>query len=133
MAQTVSTKKNVSTTLGSLLTYMEGIELIVELKTGRRFRGTLSSADDYMNLTLDDAEEQGGKPGNKKEDYSSSEGASTTELTNDNMNILTALNIRGSNIRYIHFPDNADLSSLVRTGTERERSAANKYNRGIRK
>jgi small nuclear ribonucleoprotein (snRNP)-like protein len=131
MAQTASTKNTVST-LGSLLTYMEGIELIVELKTGRRFRGTLSSADDYMNLTLDDAEEQGGgKPGKKKADCSSTGGASTTELTSDN--ILTALNIRGSNIRYIHFPDNADLSSLVRTGVERERSAANKYNRGVRK
>lgn len=130
MAQSSSTKKNASITLGSLLRHMEGIELIVELKTGRRFRGTLASADEYMNLTLDDAEEQGQKnSGIERSDFSSS--GSTTDVMSGN--IATALNIRGSKIRCIHFPDNADLSSLVHAGGERERAAANKYNRGKRK
>jgi small nuclear ribonucleoprotein (snRNP)-like protein len=120
--------KSSSTTdasLGSLLRYMEGIEIIVELKTGKRIRGMLESSDDYMNLTLDHAEEEGQS---NKEDFSSNKDA-----TDDTNEILTSLNIRGSNIRYIHFPDNADLTSLVRTGAERERSAANKYKRGMRK
>jgi small nuclear ribonucleoprotein (snRNP)-like protein len=127
MAKKLSNNKDASETLGSLLKHMEGIELIVELKTGRRIRGTLSSADDYMNLTLDNVNEEeeiGGDTG-KKEDYSGSGG----EL----IDISSSLNIRGSKIRYIHFPDNADLTGLVRTGVERQRAAANKYSRGKRK
>jgi small nuclear ribonucleoprotein (snRNP)-like protein len=121
---------------------MEGIELIVELKTGRRIRGILSSADEYMNLTLDhttnttttteEEEEEAKKEQRKKEDYSSS------TSTGENLLIMSTssssmMSIRGSNIRYIHFPDNADLTGLVRAGVDRERTAANKYKRGKRK
>jgi small nuclear ribonucleoprotein (snRNP)-like protein len=47
-------------TLASLLRYMEGYEIIVELKTGRRVRGMLVSADDNMNMTLNVSIEQDG-------------------------------------------------------------------------
>ena len=120
-----SKKKESSRTLCSLLKYMEGIEVIVELKTGRRYRGTMSSADDYMNITLDDAEEEMKARRNGSKSDSSN--------TSPPLEILPILNIRGPKIRYIHFPDNADMSNIVRTGVERERAAANKYNRGKRK
>jgi small nuclear ribonucleoprotein (snRNP)-like protein len=91
---------------------MEGLEVIVELKNGKRLRGTLVAADNEMNLTLHLTEEE----------------------NNDEGDILVATNhIRGSNIRYIHFPDNADLKGTVSSGMERERAAANKYKRGKRK
>jgi small nuclear ribonucleoprotein (snRNP)-like protein len=128
---TTGKNKPPSQTIGSLLVYMEGIELIVELKTGRRIRGILSSADEYMNLTLDHtATEEEKKEQRKKEDYSSSTG------TGENLLIMSSssmMSIRGSNIRYIHFPDNADLTGLVRAGVDREQTAANKYKRGKRK
>jgi small nuclear ribonucleoprotein (snRNP)-like protein len=47
--------------------------------------------------------------------------------------MLKIVQIRGSTIRYIHFPDNADLSIIVKHGIERERAAAAKYQRGVRK
>jgi len=46
---------------------------------------------------------------------------------------LAHVHIRGSTIRYIHFPDDADLTGLIRSGIDRERAAANKYKRGLRK
>ena len=102
--------------LSSLLRYMEGMELIIELKTGRRYRGTLSSADDAMNLGLENPSE---------------EGQETSQ--NSDTNDMFMMNIRGSNIRCIHFPDNADLKGTVSSGIERERAASNKYKRGKRK
>lgn len=96
--------------LASLLRFFEGMELAVELKTGRIYRGVLSSADAFMNLTLDDA-----------------------VLSNDSTNVLSHVHIRGSSIRYIEFPDEVDLAAFIRSGIERERSAANKYLRGIRR
>ena len=144
MSQPTSNKKrkqpgNSKASLSSLLRYMEGMEVIVELKTGRRYRGTLSSADDAMDLILDSCSEEG-----KKTSSSSQEGKSTTSNNNDDddqeeKNIFKTssldamMNIRGSNIRCIHFPDNADLKGTVASGIERERAASNKYKRGKRK
>ena len=112
---------------------MEGIELVVELKTGRRIRGILSSADEAMNLTLEGAEEEGG-PVNNQSQESNNEGhpgvASFEDITSE---IQSSMTIRGPTVRYIHFPDNADLTSLVRVGIDRERAASNKYKRGKRK
>ncbi len=107
-------------TLGSLLKYMEGYEVIVELKTGKRHQGRLISADDNMNLMLeeeDDNDEDNNDDDNKK------------GKTDDSAAISIPLtqNIRGSKIRYIHFPDNANLPMLVQSGRERERNAAKKY------
>ena len=47
--------------------------------------------------------------------------------------LLPLMQIRGSTIRYIHFPDHVDLSGIIQAGIQRERDAANKYQRGVRK
>lgn len=98
--------------LSSFLHFFEGTEIIVEQKTGRQYRGVLASADEYMNLLLHDAErlQQRNPP-----------------------EVATVLHLRGPSIRYIHFPDDADLAGLIRAGQERAIAAANKYRRGIRK
>ena len=107
------------TTLGSLLKYMEGYEIIVELKTGKRHRGRLLSADDNMNLMLEEQiEDQDDLISNTRGGKGGGLLAAATPSTR---------NIRGSKIRYIHFPDNANLPMLVRSGRERERNAAKKY------
>lgn len=113
-------KGDVKITIGSLLKYMEGYEVIVELKTGKRHRGNLASADDNMNLMLEEQQDL---------DLQETDGADkkcTTTVSN-NVPISITRNIRGSKIRYVHFPDNANLSALVRSGRERERNASNKY------
>eukprot|EP00980_Cylindrotheca_fusiformis_P014278 scaffold3791_cov137-Cylindrotheca_fusiformis.AAC.5 len=115
-----------SKTLGSLLKYMEGMELIVELKTGKRIQGTLSSADNDMNLEMDQEVPR---------DSAAIAQNQESEPDNDELdNILSStIHIRGSNIRCIQFPDNADLKGQIASGMERERAAANKYKRGKRK
>jgi small nuclear ribonucleoprotein (snRNP)-like protein len=146
-------------TLCSLLRHYEGMELIVELKTGRMYRGTVASADEYMNITLDDVEDARGiggggacgtkndnddsedppntYPSSEKKDYSSTSVAASEAAAAGPRNIpipiLSSLYIKGPKIRYIHFPDNADLSALIRRGLDRDRAAANMYNRGKRK
>lgn len=142
------TRKKFSKSLGSLLRFMEGIEIIVELKNGTRHRGILTTSDEFMNLTLEGAIELTVRTrtersdstsiaGPDKQDYSSSSAASSTVETTDNLlldsNILSSLDIRGANIRYIQFPDNANLTSVVKTGVERERNAMKMYSRGKRK
>jgi small nuclear ribonucleoprotein (snRNP)-like protein len=152
--------------LGSLLRYMEGIEVIVELKTGKRHRGVLESADEFMNLSLEGVDHGNNDDGGpsagasfpaaaaapaaavmvpqhqgNQDVISDSSGwhpsASLPPVTGmENLlqdSIYSSLDIRGSNIRYIHFPDNADLSSLVKAGADRERNATKKYSRGKRK
>jgi small nuclear ribonucleoprotein (snRNP)-like protein len=102
-------------TLCSLLHYFEGVELSVELKTGRIYRGTLANADDYMNLALDNAIQLEPPPSR-----------------NGDPAILLSCHIRGPNIRYIHFPDYLDLGRVIRMGKDRERAAAQKYKQGTR-
>uniref|UniRef100_A0A7S4AM83 Sm domain-containing protein n=1 Tax=Pseudo-nitzschia australis TaxID=44445 RepID=A0A7S4AM83_9STRA len=99
---------------------MEGYEVIVELKTGRRHRGRLTSADDNMNLMLEEA-------GDDDKDEHENKGKTM------DMPRIPIRNIRGSSVRYVHFPDNADLTALVRSGRERERNAARRYQKTKRK
>ena len=47
--------------------------------------------------------------------------------------ISKLLHIRGSNVRYVHIPSNVNIPSMIRDGLDRERSARNKYKRGLRK
>ena len=126
-ANNIDTSK---TTLSSLLKYMEGYEIIVELKTGIRHRGRLTSADDNMNLTLeeedeeeDDDDQEHNNNNEKKKEYN----------TQNPVVVNIERNIRGSNIRYIHFPDNANLSSVFQSGREREKNASQKYQKTKRK
>mmetsp|Transcript_5357 Transcript_5357/g.13459 ORF Transcript_5357/g.13459 Transcript_5357/m.13459 type:complete len:153 (+) Transcript_5357:150-608(+) len=112
-------RSDARTTLGSLLKYMEGYEVIVELKTGKRHRGLLVSADDNMNLILE--EDSGANDGNEPQ------GGTTTAVAPSPLLVPNPRNIRGSKIRYIHFPDNANLPVMIRSGRERERNASKKY------
>ena len=154
------------TTLASLLKYMEGYEVIVELKMGRRHRGRLTSADDNMNLMLleevvveeDEDDDEEGQEDEKEDDQATptttasaststntniSTSTSTSVNNNNNNNTSTSTisitttattrNIRGSSVRYVHFPDNADLSTLIQSGRERERNAARKFQKTTRK
>ena len=108
------------TTLGSLLKYMEGYEVIVELKTGKRHRGLLISADDNMNLILEED--------SRSNDGNEPQGGNTANASPPPLvPVPNPRNIRGSKIRYIHFPDNANLPVMIRSGRERERNASKKY------
>ncbi|OEU17852.1 hypothetical protein FRACYDRAFT_238280 [Fragilariopsis cylindrus CCMP1102] len=128
-ANNIDTSK---TTLSSLLKYMEGYEIIVELKTGIRHRGRLTSADDSMNLTLEEEEDE-------EDDDNDQEHKNNNEKKKKECNkqktvaVNIERNIRGSNIRYIHFPDNANLSSVFQSGREREKNASQKYQKTKRK
>ena len=137
MAQQQANKKP-QKSLGSFLRHMEGMELVVELKTGRRIRGILESTDDYMNLTLDEAFDETTANRQQDEEDQGKIAATTftatdTDTNNNILPISSSLHIRGPKIRYIHFPDDIDLNGVVRQGMDRERAAANKYNRGKRK
>ena len=120
--------------LCSLLRYFVGVELItIELKNGRIYQGRLSTADEYMNLTLDDAttvvQFMTGRnhAATNSEQHHESSPSSTTRGP-----LLTSVHIRGPTIRYIHFPDDLDLTAVIRVGMDRERSASQKYRRGKR-
>ncbi|KAL7565013.1 hypothetical protein ACA910_020725 [Epithemia clementina (nom. ined.)] len=127
-------------TLGSLLRHFVDMHLTIELKNGKQYRGILSSAEDTMSLILAEAVELSR---NIRSHHSRPKKPNATSDNNDhnhvntsssgNNNYLPTLLIRGSTIRYIHFPDHCNLASVVKAGKERERAAANKYQRGIRK
>ena len=104
-------KRSRHKSLASLLRFFEGIECSIELKSGKIYKGYLSSADEAMNIELDDVSVSNSKEPSR----------------------LAHVHIRGSNIRYIHFPDDADLHGSIKSGIDRERAAANKYKRGLRK
>lgn len=102
-------KSNRHKSLASLLRFFEDTELTVETKTGKFYKGTLSSSDEAMNLQLDDC------------------------CVRNQPTLLAHVHIRGSTIRYIHFPDHTDLSGVIRGGIDKEKAATNKYKRGLRK
>ncbi|KAL3903110.1 MAG: hypothetical protein SGILL_010571 [Bacillariaceae sp.] len=129
--KTSSSKANQNVTLSSLLKYMEGYEVIVELKTGKRHQGILLHADDNtMNviLKIDQGKDEAAADGqqNPREDDSNVIYQSPEQDPSQ-------LSIRGSTIRYIQFPDNGNLSSIVLSGREREQAAKNKYRKTLRK
>ncbi len=43
------------------------------------------------------------------------------------------IHVRGSTIRYVIFGANVDVSGVIRAGRDRERSAGDRYRRGVRK
>ena len=121
---TTSSDIHANTTLGSLLKYMEGYEIIVELKTGKRIQGILQSVDDTMTmvLLLNNASSDGDNNYNITKQQQQQQQQPQEERS-----------IRGSNIRYIQFPDNADLYNIIQIGKDRERIALNKYKRTKRR
>jgi small nuclear ribonucleoprotein (snRNP)-like protein len=137
--------KTTQKTLGSLLPYFIGMELTIEQKTGRLYTGTLSAADDAMNLTLDDVTlathrgagvvDRSGSGSNSRRRFSSGPHINSNTTTADTTVTPTfaIVHIRGSTIRYIHFPDKVDLAVVIKQGMDRERSVAQKYKRGVRR
>jgi small nuclear ribonucleoprotein (snRNP)-like protein len=129
MATMNNKKGTTQKTLGTLLPYFIGMELTIEQKTGRLYTGTLSAADDAMNLTLDDvtlATHRGaGVPQTTT--------TTTADTTDTPTPTFAIVHIRGSKIRYIHFPDKVDLAVVIKQGMDRERSVAQKYKRGVRR
>jgi small nuclear ribonucleoprotein (snRNP)-like protein len=114
-------------TLASLLKYFLGVTLTVELKNGRTYKGALTEADNCMNLTLDNASETNTHSNKDKSN-------NNCNYNNNYESIQFAeVSIRGSTIRYIHFPDDCDIPLAIKTGQDRERSVANKYQRAVRK
>ena len=105
--------------LAPLLRYFVGIDLIVETKHGRSFRGGLISADQYMNLVL-----------KRVVDKKKQKEATTAA---DDQEVFDWVHIRGPTIRYIVFGANIDLAGVIKAGKDRERAASDKYRRGVRK
>ncbi len=101
------------------------LEIMVELKNGRIYRGELKDADDYMNLILKNG--SGSSPSRQAELSPDTENNGINDGTRFNV-----IHVRGPSIRYVHFPDNADLPKLVKFGLDRVKAAKEKYKRGKR-
>ena len=114
--------------LAPLLRHFIGIDLIVETKQGRTFRGRLREADPYMNLVLSRTTAQAKKNNQRGQ---GSTHASVGE--GDTGEQFDWVHIRGPSIRYIVFGANIDVTGVIKAGRDRERSAHDKYQRGIRK
>jgi small nuclear ribonucleoprotein (snRNP)-like protein len=168
---------------------MEGYEVIVELKTGKRRQGILTSADDNMNMTLMMMMMMNNKVIQQNNNETTVDAAAAhappvdasfhptlNNNNDDNVNAALTTNmdgpsaapqrredkswipvtdiilpintpqqqqqqqqhdntitIRGSQVRYVQFPDNANLSAIVLSGRDREQQARNKYRKTLRK
>ena len=154
--------------LASYLKYLEGEELIVELKNGCQFTGILQHAEEpSMNLSLavpvplplstgprtgiTVASTSTNQSGNHASIHAGNTGTSTgtvdTLTTTGRRDASIAqsssqqpssipqfrpLHLRGPAIRYIHFTAD-DYLATIRANQDRERSANQKYQRGLRK
>ena len=139
-------RRSKPSTLGSLLHYFDDLHITVELKNGRQYRGILqthSQSTDDMSVWLHEAiridrmdgHQHSEKPKSVKQvSYQSSTSAATShEDIAATTKTIPRLHIRGSTIRYIHFPPKANLARMVQHGKDRERHGANMYQRGVRK
>jgi|EP00970_Alexandrium_tamarense_P009557 small nuclear ribonucleoprotein (snRNP)-like protein len=114
-----------ATDLAPLLRHFVGIDLIIETKHGRTFKGRLQEADAYMNLVLS-RKPPSFKP--NQQAFATAEGVDITDAKH-----FDFVHIRGPTIRYIAFGSNVDIVGVIRAGRDRERAAGDKYKRGIRK
>jgi len=119
-------------TLGSILKYFVDMPLRVELKNGSIYSGTLSGADMHMSLTLRDVVQTAPLPARAAPQDLTTPNKNPTNITGE-LPILPWMQIRGSTIRYIHFPDKVDLAGVIKAGIQREKEAVDKYKRGVRK
>ena len=140
-------KKRQATSLAPLLHFMEGSELAVELKNGKVYRGTLQSADAFMNLVLHQVHSQGGDSSaaatfiHRSEDISAAVTTTTTSSTHSDppdeelsLEDYDLVHIRGPTIRYIHFTEiGLDIPAKIKEGQNRKRAAEDRYRRGKRK
>ena len=143
--------------IAPLLRHFIGLDIAVEMKNGRSFVGTLHDADDYMNMVLCNNNALSGNRHAQNNNATSlnnfkatSSAATLYAQKNDSnpdiqstTNILSLkenlnqveyqlVHIRGPLIRYVHFPDRADLPALIKLGWDRARGAKDRYNRGKR-
>ena len=125
-----------------LLRHFVGIDLLVETKQGRTFRGRLREADAYMNLVLarnnsrsvQQLASDGSQQGFKQPIISNE--VVDTPLGNDDGGEgeeFDLVHLRGPTIRYIVFGPDVDITGVIKAGRDRERAASDKYRRGIRK
>eukprot|EP01083_Nonionella_stella_P002058 5914_1 len=153
-----------NSSLSGILRHFVGLDLAVELKNGRIYRGTLMEADDYMNLVISDCTRKANgiawevefldpkanaiananANANANATINHGEGgfvpthmaSSTSDRKNEKHGIdeidFSIVHIRGPSIRYVHFPDDADLPRLVKNGIDRVRAAKDRYQRGKR-
>jgi len=117
-------KSSFDSNLAPLLRHFVGIDLIVETKQGRTFRGQLREADAYMNLVLSRAVKD-----IRRAQLPSNEGPVPDEANK----LFDLVHIRGPSIRYIVFGAKVDITGVIKAGRDRERAAGDKYRRGIRK
>ena len=101
-------KKKQPKSLATFLRHFIGVNLSVELKNGKMIRGHLTASDGEMNLMLEDVVGLG-------------------------LPIHNSLHIRGSTIRYIHFPNDLPLATVVKNSLALEKSASGKYQRVVRR
>ena len=114
-----------ATSLAPLLRHFIDIPLIVETKFGKSFQGRLAEADAFMNLVLirDDDTSSGSR---QLRDTG-------TNTLNPSEPTFSQIHIRASSIRYIIFSSSVDIVQQIREGRDLERSAVDRYKRGVRK
>jgi small nuclear ribonucleoprotein (snRNP)-like protein len=140
-----------------------GINVLVETKNGRSFRGRVVEADAYMNVVLDNRNRIALTPTSTKirDKRIRRDGIFGVEHRDDGIENIDIdgrenengdidageagggdegddggydwVHVRGSTIRYIVFGANVDVSGVIKAGRDRERSAGDKYRRGVRK
>ena len=125
LAKSSSTDTSSAGLLAPLLRHFVGIDIIVETKQGRKFKGRLKDADAYMNLVL--SRNNTLLTGGTTDDDDDDDGAADDEET------FNWIHIRGPTIRYIIFGANVDIPGVIRAGRDRERAAGDRYRRGVRK
>ena len=118
--------------LGTILRHFIGLDLTIELKNGRIYRGQLQEADDYMNLVIRKIENEN-EHSHQMQRQNMHQDRQQNDNHHDNDIDFLMIHIRGPSIRYIHFPANADLPRLVKLGLDRVKTAKDKYERGKRK
>ena len=127
VAKFSSTDSSSAGLLAPLLRHFVGIDIIVETKQGRKFKGRLKDADAYMNLVLSRNNTLLTGETTDDDDDDDDDGAADDEET------FNWIHIRGPTIRYIIFGANVDIPGVIRAGRDRERAAGDRYRRGVRK
>ncbi|KAL3811590.1 hypothetical protein ACHAXA_010559 [Cyclostephanos tholiformis] len=136
-------KSHSESNLAPLLRHFVGIDVVVETKQGRTFRGKLIEADVHMNLVIDSRRRiRKLRKGGVAECRTIGGGSSYNDDDDDDDDDVGCggeggefdwVHIRGPTIRYIAFGANVDISGVIRAGRDRERAAGDRYRRGVRK
>lgn len=114
-------------TISALLKHFIGYSVTVELKSEtedyRQITGVIFSADQYMNLVLQAATSTFHRHNNKLTNKRREE--QVAAATND----FSLVHIKGTKIRYIHFPPHLNIQGVVAQGLREEAYAKKRYQR----